>query len=497
MFFDRELGEPATHGIVLFTRDWGPVPAFVTSLYCRNCRTRYYPDYFVHTSATIRTYYMAPCSVIEVSEHYHIERSVCAHITDTFAIAAVSATDFADIYNAGTPDDIKLLLPFNWCAVFALNVKLVWNAFFLHSLLQDHMERRRPMELRHDASSQGARLQPLLAERNRAMAGPGQDEWNHACDLCCWISEGENGIRKGLRATVTDGVTIGHPCCSVHDCPHPLLSVNHLFCELHKAHNLVCSVASCINPAVPDRFTCDLPEHSQLEDSHFAQGQSMGVLRRRYENVNGIAHDTADEVNCPEKPELGNRAPPKARFHRRWTHNEELCVYTCGVIAGRATFFGSESPNGVRRFWMRLFPTRNSLPGVMYYDSNCLLQAMLENDPDPYDRTYFDDSALGVDAFHFSTKHKATDVECGRRCNPYIWPELRTPDGQWRFNSSIAEQVNVWIKGYVNIVREMEVTRYNFFLDEMVKLRNQRTVAKLRARGHRPYRIPRDVLLAL
>jgi hypothetical protein len=42
------------------------------------------------------------------------------------------------------------------------------------------------------------------------------------------------------------------------------------------------------------------------------------------------------EVNAeghPDKPEGGNRRP-RARFGRRRTHNEELCVATCGLIYG-------------------------------------------------------------------------------------------------------------------------------------------------------------------
>ena len=55
---------------------------------------------------------------------------------------------------------------------------------------------------------------------------------------------------------------------------------------------------------------------------------------------------TDDGDTCNGKPETGNRNT-KARFGRRWTHNEELCVASCGVILGRATFYGSEAPNGV------------------------------------------------------------------------------------------------------------------------------------------------------
>lgn len=50
---------------------------------------------------------------------------------------------------------------------------------------------------------------------------------------------------------------------------------------------------------------------------------------------------------CGGKPSVGNRKV-KARFGRRRTHNEELCVASCGIILGRMTFYGSESPTNVR-----------------------------------------------------------------------------------------------------------------------------------------------------
>ena len=50
---------------------------------------------------------------------------------------------------------------------------------------------------------------------------------------------------------------------------------------------------------------------------------------------------------CDGKPEEGNKTL-RARFGRKRTHNEELCVASCGVILGRATFYGSEAPNGVQ-----------------------------------------------------------------------------------------------------------------------------------------------------
>lgn len=146
---------------------------------------------------------------------------------------------------------------------------------------------------------------------------------------------------------------------------------------------------------------------------------------------------------------------------------------------------------------MHTFPTKRSLPQVIWHDNNCQIVRMLRNDPDPYLSSYFDDCALPVDVFHFKSKHKEGDIDCGNNCNPYIWPELRTDDDKWRFNSSAAEQANAWYGGFQAIVREMRPDRYNFFLDEMIKRRNRLTFRRLEENGHAPFHIPRKYLLEL
>jgi hypothetical protein len=49
-----------------------------------------------------------------------------------------------------------------------------------------------------------------------------------------------------------------------------------------------------------------------------------------------------DDASCPSKPDTGIRKT-KAIFGRRQTHNEQLIVYPCGVIAACETFYGSET----------------------------------------------------------------------------------------------------------------------------------------------------------
>lgn len=145
---------------------------------------------------------------------------------------------------------------------------------------------------------------------------------------------------------------------------------------------------------------------------------------------------------------------------------------------------------------MRLFPTKESLPGVIWHDNNCKLHAVLRNCENPEDRDYFNECLLPVDVFHFKAKHKITDDYCNANCNPAQWPELRKGENssEWRFNSSAAEQVNAWIGGYQAVVREMQVDRYNFFLDEMIYRRNKWLETELERAGYAPRQIPRQDL---
>lgn len=188
-----------------------------------------------------------------------------------------------------------------------------------------------------------------------------------------------------IRSCVTDGVSIGHPCCAVHDCPNPLLSRKGArYCMEHSAQEQQCAVLVCKASVEEGHKTCSDPEHRRLETWLDMQQKAMFQLKLRYERsqrhsqsstasvpITSIPSDvlerigedsggsgaamldeTLDEaldngiVECDAKSTSGNRTH-RAQFGRRRTHNEELCVASCGVILGRATFMGSEAINGV------------------------------------------------------------------------------------------------------------------------------------------------------
>ena len=112
---------------------------------------------------------------------------------------------------------------------------------------------------------------------------------------------------------------------------------------------------------------------------------------------------------------------------------------------------------------------------------------MVKDDP------FFKSIGLTVDVFHFKSKHSETDTFCQEHCNSAVYPELISKDNSgWYFNSSIAEQTNVWLGGYYAICREMLVDKYTFFLDEMILCRNQMMREKLAKEGKSPENWPID-----
>lgn len=164
-----------------------------------------------------------------------------------------------------------------------------------------------------------------------------------------------------MQAAVCDGVTIGHPCCAVHDCKHPLVSHRDRYCAEHHDLNAKCAVTDCSAAHESGFRTCVDAAHRDLENAYFKKGKALFQLRERLKKARAsnpvddpsIQVEEEDEVyvennvpHCEEKSKEGNRKV-KAYFGRRRTHNEQLCMRPCGVILSRATFFGSEAISGV------------------------------------------------------------------------------------------------------------------------------------------------------
>lgn len=236
--------------------------------------------------------------------------------------------------------------------------EMVLYAFMLYGLLQDADTRSECLTLPHRGENRH-RLKAALIRRNQRRSGIGQEMWSHACNLCLKIIKSDDGtlsmfptilmhrklvtfvFTEKIAAGVTDGVTVGRPCCSVHNCPSPLRNQNDRFCPDHQPFSLICAVAGCDLPAVAGRMSCSLETHSAAETAAREQNKAMGQLKARLaQREQRQIYQNSDE---PDKHKKKRESKLSIRLTRRWTHNEQLFVRCCGIIISRQTFYGSES----------------------------------------------------------------------------------------------------------------------------------------------------------
>ena len=215
-----------------------------------------------------------------------------------------SATNCSRIYNLGfVNEDIHASLPAVWDHRLDMTVDDVWNGFFIHSLLLDHT-----------APSQVCHLQLALRAHNYRMRDTGQENWNHACELCSWVYTGDDGVKRKslhcgrsttnvlsspgcLRSVVIDGVNMGCPCCGIHNCDNTLDSVHDRFCPEHAHFHQQCAVTSCSEPVQQGFKTCLLGEHRQLELHYYERGKAMFQLKTCLECLK--ISQTTDSLSVP------------------------------------------------------------------------------------------------------------------------------------------------------------------------------------------------------
>ncbi|KAJ7139316.1 hypothetical protein C8R44DRAFT_827942 [Mycena epipterygia] len=475
-----------------------------------SCKTRFYHNYSVNGAkdpAAQREYYNeAIPEYIHVFESCYVERALCVYFETQLYLSHATCQGIARVYNSALA--YTSAEPTAAHLKDALAGELVLESFLLHAILRHKMERSETLVLPHHGH-QNHRLDQALADRNYFMAGTGQEMWAHTCSRCTKVYQGDDGNWYRMSGGVHDGVTVRMAACSVHDCTEALQSQRDLFCHTHRDLINICCIRKCNAVARPGFRTCTEPTHMAFQSDAEEQNTAMFQLHSRLRNA-GVpqvpragGHTSTSTPNAP--PATTNPAPAstssesqegaalKGRLYRNWTHNEQLFVRCCGVIISRATFFGSEGVSGV--FLKATFPEEfpGAKPSYIFYDNNCQFLKHLQHCEDHY----FDNVGLPVDVFHFKCKHTEHDIFCQLNCNPALFRELIGPDGKWIFNSSAAEQANVWFGKFQNVVQEMPTIRYNFFLDEMIALHNRDLVKDLKVKGQLPHLLSEDFLCGI
>ncbi|KDQ56438.1 hypothetical protein JAAARDRAFT_70720 [Jaapia argillacea MUCL 33604] len=423
----RELRGLLQFPVVFYSIQYGACPAYLSSLSCDGCKMRYYPNYYIMTN--LHFYYGGIPDTIQFEEHGYMEKDLCEVFTNFMLVAWVSAQNGANIYNFALATNSPCQ-PLIWPSglTFNLSGEQVWQAFFLNALLGDWSEHGLVLVL-PDSGDHDSRLKHAMDICNHLMIKCGQPKKMHACQVC------------PLRAVVTDGIAVGHPCCM--------------------DKNLDCVVTNCDAKAEPGHCTCSNSSHRELKGFCNQCGLAFFQLHdclKRF-NISQILDSLGGNDSLPElvadhgddniedtpKSDEGN-CQPKARFGCHHMHNEQLVVCCCGIIAAQSTMFGAEAISS------------DFLKSVYNHNPDDM--------PDHLQKTndsFFHWVILAVDVFHFKSKHKESDEFCQKHCNLALWKVLVDKEGKWMFNSSAAEQANVWLGGYLVVVCEMLPHRYNFF----------------------------------
>lgn len=127
------------------------------------------------------------------------------------------------------------------------------------------------------------------------------------------------------------------------------------------------------------------------------------------------------------------------------------------------------------------------LPPIQFFDNSCTFDKALKNDPAAMVR--YSGTIRPVDPFHMRG-HSEKDTSCRTNNDPKRFPFLRNPDGSWRFNGSAQEITNNWYGRFLSITRGMHEITYRFFLEEMIRVRNESLLVKLARKTHFCCNIP-------
>ncbi|EFI27234.1 hypothetical protein CC1G_15062 [Coprinopsis cinerea okayama7 len=449
------------------------------------CAINYHHNYSVHEGS--RTYYDNIPSILQIGEHQFAETRLINSWINLMLVAWVSASNCANHYNATMfkHKGRNLLKETGWQFQTTMTHELVYDAFTLLSLLEDCQRREQHLILPH-TGTQYERMKKAVDDVNtrRRYVHP---YLNHSCDLCTRRYDD-----KGLKVTavVIDGITLGHPCCAVYNCKVDLEKTTHRYCPQHRHMDRECMIVGCTSQRAAGSKACSDDRHREVIEIYELRGTARFQLQhqlKRSRVANPESSAPSSEADIQQTIQEGELELNALKVQgRARTHNEQIFNYPCGIIIGRESFFGAEGPGAVIEATKRIF--RHGLPEHILFDNNCTLKKMVKDDPD------FANVGLTVDVFHFKCKHSQLDTFCQEHCNPESYPELKKEGGKgWFFNSSIAEQTNVWLGGYHAICRTMSAARYNFFLDEMIERRNRNTISKLRAMGAHPITIDRNL----
>ncbi|KAG1892917.1 uncharacterized protein F5891DRAFT_1197022 [Suillus fuscotomentosus] len=373
--------------VVVFTHASGAHPAWSIHLKFQACNTNYHHNYSVKNKT--RTYYGGIPLHIQVTEHQFVELELAMQWIDLMQIA-VSVTNCTCLYeiaqtHSSTERDES------WQFLSSLTTWEVWDAFVIVSLLDHQQTRRGQLQVPHDGDQKDCYTAVMHACTEWIMTH-GQEELPHACYGCMRAYTSPDGTLQSTEVIVTDGVTVGWPCCAIPWCKNPLTTNHHRYCLEHQNLKSVCAVEGCGQAVTSDPKTgkllkaCNDPVHVKMEavnmeSSRSGKSRTQHNKIARLDNAMEYMHDLINKVEsiplqdtdewyeheiatgavrlvqasvttstgvsdlAPNEPSNHDNGVPacsgkdapvklKAVFRRQRMNNEQLIVWPCGIISG-------------------------------------------------------------------------------------------------------------------------------------------------------------------
>ncbi|KAJ7576367.1 hypothetical protein C8J56DRAFT_800133 [Mycena floridula] len=479
--------------VILYTMN-GPIPIMEVHLTCHSCGTIYHNNFAVNNHE--RVYYNDVSDVILLGDHRYAD----IQVVRMWMINMNTSWYFFSQPAMNLHKDV--VLPEDWIVRHKLTNKHVYDGFTVLTLWEDHLSRKSSLVVPH-TGEQAVRFTAAIRVRNERIRLFGHGEVRHYCEKCVRrFPATEEKDEYHVQVFVGDGVSVRRRRCKAPSCMEALAHNRDRYCPAHTHLNAVCDIIGCDSKALPGKRSCAIPAHQQMEEKYVKRGKALFELTKRHErpdDTQSLADlieeqdDGADmifeekdnevlEVVDPDSQPTATQAKrTRTCFGGAFTHNEQLVFTPCGMIIARETFYNAEGISSIAEMLKRIAYQRDRMPEYFVYDNNCSLSKHVRG------QAAFTGVGLPVDVFHFKSKHSITDEWCQSHCNPAGFPDL-IKDGAtgWWFNTSIAEQTNVWYGRFKPMVRSMHSEHFDFVLDQMVIMRNKETWAKLEKDGFHP-----------
>ncbi|KAH9817679.1 hypothetical protein DFH28DRAFT_962667 [Melampsora americana] len=487
-------------------------------LSCSNpsCGTAYRPSYY--TRDGLRYYYTKDMGrdtdFIHIHCHYYMTRQLSFQFRVLQMLAHVSHFNLVNWFNTVYVEDtavvsftdIKSITPM-------MSEEVCRDGLILHSLMK-HADRRGSQLVVSSSGLDHIRFDSAIETHLDQLLLEGSRYRDHYCSSCVQIvqdgvdsEDGQQHYRL-IRAVVTDGLTIGHWRCSATTqqlqrlaaisgqpppegpCTQRLENINDRFCPDHfESLGGQCKAQPCHEKARPNLDTCANPDHilawknftNRIKGNfsltailnrpgsklHSDPTVHLNANTAEFSDLESLRHaDESQRAHESARDGGESQAAGKYSLSRMRTHNDQTIVATCGIVLARKTFYNAKSVSAVRASLEETFP--QGMPEVVFYNNACRLTEHIYTGNS--DSSAFSRTVIPVDPFHHCS-HADTDQFCKMFTDPHLFPDIQE-DGRWIFNASAAELTNIWYGGFASMCRNMGSLMYNFFLEEMVELRN-------------------------